>query len=254
MSRAPTRLLLLAAVGALLSGCAASTLPPVHSETERFALARRMMDQKRYVSAIELLKTYCQNNGGAADVDQAHYLLGMSYLGNHDWALAANEFEQMTREYPESDSTPSASFRLGEALYAQSRPPDFDQEYTDKAIDQWHTYLENYPGHWLNALAERRMMEARSRLASKLLSTAELYLSLKLPGPARVYFERVRDDYGDTLLMPRAQLGLAMCDAMDGHRDQAIQELQDIEKRYAGYDAAERAARERARLERKRRS
>mgnify|MGYP003340692950 CR=1 FL=1 len=47
----------------------------------------------RWVSAIELLKSYVQNNGGSANVDQAHYLLGMSYLKNKDWALAAGEFD-----------------------------------------------------------------------------------------------------------------------------------------------------------------
>ncbi len=102
----------LAAAG-LLVGCAASTLPPVHSEPERLALAKRMMEQKRWPSAIELLKSYVQNNGGSANVDQAHYLLGTSYLENHDWALAATEFDLMVRSYPASDSTPSASFRLG---------------------------------------------------------------------------------------------------------------------------------------------
>lgn len=245
---------LVLACGALLAGCAATTIPPVHSEPERLALARHMMDQRRWVSAIELLKSYVQNNGGTADVDQAHYLLATSYLRNRDWALAATECEQMIREYPESDSTPSASYRLGEALYAQAREPDFDQEYTNRAIDQWHTYLETYPGHWLNAEASRQLVLARSRVATKLLHTAELYLSLRLAGPARVYFEKVAMDYNDTILLRQAMLGLALCDALEGHGPEAIHQLEEIESRYPGTDVAARAARERARLDRKHRS
>ena len=254
MTRRPLRLLFALALGCVLAGCAASTLPQVHSEAERLSLARRMMEQRRWASAIELLKSYVQNNSGSGDVDQARYLLGMSYLKNRYWALAASEFEQVVREYPESDSTPSASFRLGEALYAQARPPDFDQEKTNKAIQQWRTYLESYPGHWLNSEAERQLVMARSRLATKLLANGELYLSLRLPIPARVYFERVRDEYGDTLLLPQALLGLAKCDALEGHRAEAIAQFKDIETRYRGSSAAERAARARARLERKHRS
>ena len=244
-------LCLMMALGVTLSGCASSTLPAVHSEPERLALARRMMDKSRWASAIELLKSYVQNNAGSANVDQAHYLLGLSYMRNHDWALAGTEFEQMIREYPESDSTPSASFRLGEAKFAQARPPDFDQEHTTEAITQWRSYLDTYPGHWLNAEAERQMLLARSRLAIKLIDNGELYVSLKLPRPARVYFERVRDEYGDTLLLPRALLGLAMCDALSGHRTEAIAALRDIETRFTGHAEAAQAARERARLERK---
>ncbi len=234
-----------------LSGCAATTIPSVHSEPERLSLAQRMMEQQRWVSAIELLKSYVQHNGGSANVDRAHYLLGMSYLKNKDWALAESEFELTVREYPESDSTPSASYRLGEALLSQARPPDFDQDFTTKAIEQWHTYLETYPDHWLNAEAGKQLVLARSRIATKLLNTAELYLRLKLPGPARVYFERVRSDYNDTLLLPQALLGLALCDARDGRRVEAIAQLKDIESRYSGSGVTERAARERSRLERK---
>src|SRR5439155_26096472 len=137
----------------------------------------------------------------------------------------------------ESDSTPSASYRLGEALFAQARQPDFDQEYTTKAIDQWRSYLDTYPGHWLNPEASRQLLVARGRLATKMLSTGELYLSLKLPGPARVYFERVRDQYGDTVLLPRALLGIALCDALQGHRAEAIAQLKQIESGYAGTSA-----------------
>lgn len=246
--------LLLAALCALLLsllGCAATTIPAVHSEPERLSLAQRMMAQQRWVSAIELLKSFVQNNGGSANVDQAHYLLGLCYLKNKDWALAATEFELTVREYPESDSTPSASYRLGEALLSQARPPDFDQDYTTKAIEQWHTYLETYPGHWLNPEAGKQLVLARSRIASKLLKTAELYLKMNLPVPARAYFERVRSDYNETLLLPQAMLGLALCDARDGHRAEAIAQLKDIESRYPGSGVTERAARERSRLERK---
>jgi outer membrane protein assembly factor BamD len=246
------KLFMALAIGVLLAGCASTTIPPVHSETERLALAQRMMDQKRYPSAIELLKSYVQNNGGSGNVDQAHYLLGMSYMKNRDWALAATEFEQMIREYPESDSTASASFRLGEALFAQSRDPDFDQDYTSRAIDQWHAYLEAYPNHWLNAEASRQMVIARSRIATKLLATADLYRSLRLAGPARVYYEKVASDYNDTILLRQALLGIALCDVLDGHGPDALAQLKDIESRYPGTDVAARAARERARIERKR--
>ena len=93
--------------------------------------------------------------------------------------MAAGDFERLMRDYPESDSTPSASFRLGEALWGQSRPSDFDQESTHKALEQWEQYQRQYPGHWLNAEAERAVNRARSRLASKLLDTGNLYLKLR---------------------------------------------------------------------------
>lgn len=240
-----------AALAWALAGCGASTVPAVHSEPERLDLAKRMMDAHRWASAEELLKSYVGNNGGGLHSDVATYLLGICYLRSRDWAMAATQFERMAREFPESDSTASASFRLGEALDGQARPPDFDQEYTTKAIDQWRTYLATYPGHWLNAEAQRHIDHARSRLALKTLRTGELYVKLKLPQPARAYFERVVDDFGDTLLLGRAMLGLARCDALEGKRDAAIGRYREIEQKFPG-SLAETAAHERSRLGHKR--
>jgi outer membrane protein assembly factor BamD len=135
-------------------------------------------------------------------------------------------------------------------MWGQSRGPDFDQDYTQRAIDEWQHYLRDYPGHWLNAEAERRVLQGRSRLADKWVHTGELYLKLNQPKPARLYFTRVAEEFSDTSATPRAQLGLALCDAHDGKRTEAIARLKEVETRYAGQPVAERAARERKRLER----
>jgi outer membrane protein assembly factor BamD len=234
----------------LLGGCAAGVLPSIHSEGERLSLARRLHDRGNCSQAIELLKTYIANAAGAAEVDEAIFLLGHCYLRTKEWALAQSEFERLLRDYPESDSAGSAAFHMGEALLGQSRPKDFDQEFTVKAIEQWTQYRNDYPGHWLNAEADRRIHDSRSRLAQKLVDNGRLYLKLKLPEPALVYFRKVLDEFADTPAVAEAELGQAMVDARQGRRSVAIERFRTIESRYAGRPVAEQAARERRRLER----
>jgi len=172
----------------LLAGCGAGLLPSIHSEAERLAVARRLHDAGEYASAAELLKVYVSNNVGAADVDQAMFLLGHCHLKTKDWPAATSEFERLLRDYPESDSSAAARFALAEVEFAQSRSADFDQEYTIKALDDWQRYLHDFPGHWQTAEAANQILACRSRLADKLVRTGVLYLQLKLPEPARVYF------------------------------------------------------------------
>jgi outer membrane protein assembly factor BamD len=241
---------LLCLLGGLI-GCGGHLLPTLRSESDRLTVARRMMAEHEYGDAIELLKPYTTSGGGAADVDQAVYLLADCYIATKDYALAATEFERVLNDYPESDSAASASFRLGEAYYGQARKPDFDQEYTVKAIDQWQKYLHDYPGHWRNPEAESRLLSARTRLAKKLMNTARLYLKLRLWEPSRVYFNRVLNEYGDTSLVADAKLGLALADAGQGNRQEAIDALREIESQYPGQAVAGRAASERKRLERR---
>jgi outer membrane protein assembly factor BamD len=247
------RLLLPLAIGALaglLAGCGASTIPAVHSEPERLAQGRRALERREYNVALELVKSYVENNAGGADVDQAIELLGESNLRIKEWAEAQSQFERLLRDYPESDSAAAASFRLGEALWGQSRGPDLDQEFTLKALDQWDSYLRAYPGHWLNAEGVKRRQAARERLADKLNRAGGLYLKLRRTGPARVYFQRVLDEYPDTEIAAHASLGLALADAQEGKRDEALAVLRDLQTRCAGQAVALRAAKELARLER----
>jgi outer membrane protein assembly factor BamD len=241
--------LLLAAFAGIVAGCGAGTLPVIRSDADRLSVARRLHADGDDAQAIELLKTYTASASGAADVDQAIYLLGECYLAIKEWPLAANEFERLLRDYPESDSSASGSFRLGVAYFGQARKPDFDQAFTLKALDQWLTYLRMNPGHWRNAEAHAKILEARTRLANKLLANGNLYLKLRLFEPARFYFRRVIDEYPDTPSRARAELGLALADAKEKKRDLAIAGFRDIESRYAGQPVAHQATRERKRLE-----
>jgi len=240
----------LALLGACLAGCAAVSRPSVHSEPERLELARREVKSRDWLSAIELLKTYIERNAGSAAVDEAIYLLGECYLKTKDFPNAALEFERLQRDYPESDSSAAASFSLGEALFGQSRPPDFDQDFTTKALEQWEHYRRDYPDHWRMPEAEQRIAKCRVQLASKLLSTADLYLKLRQVEPARVYYRRVEEEYSDTPLVGDAMIGVARCDALAGRSDEAIAYLKDMELMFKGRPLGDRAARERARIER----
>lgn len=224
-------------------------MPTIHSEEERLAVARRMLDEGEYAAATELLRTYVANNVGSGDVDQAIYLLGLAHLKTKDWQGATSEFERLLRDYPESDSSAAARFGLAESRFAQSRPPEYDQEHTQQALDEWQRYLQDFPGHWQNDAARERILACRTRLADKLMRTGRLYLKLSQWGPARVYFEKVANDYQDTVWVPEAQMGLAICDAKEGLVDAAIARLQDIEQRYPGTPIGKAALRERKRLQ-----
>ena len=234
----------------LLAGCAASTLPSVHSEAERLALARRMAEKRNYTDATTLLKTYIDHNAGSAEVDHAVYLLGECYLGSKDYALAAVEFERLQREFPESDSAGSAEFQLGAAYYGQARPADFDQDFTRKSIDQWQRFLIDRPDHWRVPDAKHRVQVARMRLAGKLVATGHLYVKLRNLGPARAYYHEVEESYSDLPQLADAWVGLARCDVLEKHPADAIERLKQVESRFAGRPIAAVATRERARLTR----
>lgn len=231
-------------------GCGGATIPPITNPADRLPVAKRLAAEGDCVAAVDLLKTYIATNAGSADVDEAIYALAECHMKTKDHASAAVEFERLLRDYPESDSAGAASFRLGDALFGQTRPVDFDQEYTDRAIRQWEGYLRAFPGHWRNEEAREHIMQARTRLAQKALDTAELYVKLKLYEPARIYYRLVIDEYGDTPKAGEAFLGLAEVDVFEGRRERAVERYREIEERFTGTPTARRAAEARQELER----
>jgi outer membrane assembly lipoprotein YfiO len=242
--------LLAAASLALLAGCGGSVLPQIHDEGGRLELARREYAKGDAALAIEVLAPFSTSGTGAANVDEAVYLLGLCHLKTRDFSAAQNDFERVQREYPESDSAPSAEFRQGEALWGQARGPDFDQEYTLKALDQWMKYRRDHPEHWLADEATQRIAEARTRLATKLYRTGDLYVKLKDYESARRYFRDVLTEYSESPVSGDAIIGWAIASARLGERDTALATLSGLEQEFAGKPLGDRAAKTRAMVSR----
>ncbi len=235
-----------AAALAVLAGCGGSVLPQIHDEGSRLELARRLYAKGDASLAIEVLGPFSTSGSGSANVDEAIYLLGLCHLKTKDYLAAQADFERLQRDYPESDSAAAAAFRQGEALWGQSRGPDFDQTHTLQALEQWMAFRRDHPGHWLADQATQRIAEARTRLATKLYRTGDLYVKLKEYNSARTYFRNVLTEYSESPLYGDALIGWAVASARLGERDTALSTLRDLEAEFKGRPLGYKAAKTRA--------
>lgn len=201
-------LLILPALGA--PGCASQSrsLAPATGD-DQLRIARMRYERREYTDAIELLKGQIQYQPGAANLDEAHQLLGLCYVGRAEWPLATTEFLIVTSDFPDSKFLPEAHYWLGYSYWKQSRAAPYDQDFTRRSLAQWERYLNLYPEHERVPDATRFRAEGRNRLAEKAVRNGELYLKLKQWNPARIYFEQVESDYADTSWLDRARVGRA---------------------------------------------
>jgi outer membrane protein assembly factor BamD len=242
--------LALAVLAALLAGCAASVMPQLRGNADRLGVARNLYAKGEYALVVEALSGWVTTGTGSADIDQGVHLLGLAYLRQKDWANAQAQFERIARDYPESDSARAAAYHLGEAFLGQSRGPDFDQEFTLRALTQWQRFVQDDDSDAYAALADARIAECRTRLAQKLWRTGDLYVKTNYYEPALIYFRSVISEYGDTPVLGDALLGLAVADAKLGRKDTALVVLKDLATRFEGQPLGERAAKTLARVER----
>jgi outer membrane protein assembly factor BamD len=234
--------LALAVLVAALAGCGAAVVPQIHNDADRFNVARRLYDKGDYSIAIDILNPYVTTGSGQADIDRAIYLLGMAYLNQKEWASAETQFSRLIRDYPESDSAQSASYRLAEAYFGQAKGPDFDQDFTLKALRQWQDFATAADAHWLLPSAKEKILGCRTRLATKLYRTGDLYLKLKDYRPAKRYFQNVIDEYSDTAPYGDALIGMALAQARMGEKAKALASLADLQKQFAGKPLGDKAA------------
>ena len=209
-ARVPAYLLGLALITAI-AGCGGSAVPldsdPVAAD--QMAIARQMYLKKDYRGAEELLKGYLDYNPAGEDAGEAHYLLGQIYLDRKQWPSAETEFSIVVNQFGADARAPDALYYRGLARWEQSRPWQYDQIETARALEDFDRFLSLYPDHPRaeDVLEDRN--EARTRLARKDFENGKLSLRMSWFRAAQYYYRKVQREFPDTDWAEEAKLGEA---------------------------------------------
>jgi outer membrane protein assembly factor BamD len=159
---------------------------------------------------------------------------------------AQYKYRDFVNRYPGSDRADYAMLQIAMVAFKQMESPDRDQTKTFEAIDKINEMIAAYPNSPLRPEAEKRLQEARDRLARHDHLVAAFYLhsgnaraalgrlnhlveqypnygrrdevffdlgraleGLGRAAEARLYYERVISEYPDSAWAPRAKEKLA---------------------------------------------
>lgn len=215
---------------AAMSGCAGSrpdfAVPP--GADDPLTPARAALASGNELKAIERLNRFLQENPGSILIDEANYLLGQAHLAQKDRVLAADYFQKVTRDFPQSRFAPDAAFYQANCYDGLSRPAQLDQDWTERAIGSYRNFVGHYPDHARAPVASERIAALTDRLAEKAYENAVLYLRMKIPSAAEVYFNRVLNEFGETKWACRAALGLGEVQMKKHRWRQATEQLQRV--------------------------
>lgn len=149
-----------------------------------------------------------------------------------DYDLAINELEDFVDTYPQGDLVDDAMYLIGLCYLRQSPRAERDQQNTVKAARELEFMLREYPDSNVREEAEAALGEARGKLAKKEYLNGKLYLRLEYFRSARIYFDMVIDDYGDTEWAAWAMLGKAQSYDREGDAAKAIETYEKILAEY----------------------
>jgi outer membrane protein assembly factor BamD len=193
------------------------------------------------LKATERLTKFLQENPGSIHVDEANYLLGLAYLDQKDRVLAADYFQKVTRDFPQSTLAPESSYYLALSYDQLSRPSSLDQDWTERAISSYRLFLAKYPQHARVPEVEARIHALEDRLAQKLFDTGALYLRMGRPSSAEVYFQRVIEQYSQSSFSCKAATGLGQTYMKRRRWPEAVTQLEQVVDSCPDTDAARKA-------------
>lgn len=198
-------------LGLSLAACAGSRdeirLPPGMGDA--LDQSRAAVAGQNYQSAVTRLLEFLRENPGSALVDEANFLLGRAYLGIKDRVQAADYFQRILRDFPESRFGPDAAYHLATCYDGLARGAQLDQDWTDRALTAYGAFLVQNPDHPRVAEARERIRILDDRLARKALESADLYMRMRAWESARIYYQKVIDEHPLSRLLCEARLGLA---------------------------------------------
>jgi outer membrane protein assembly factor BamD len=209
IKRAHSILLLLGGLVLLvgLPSCAGTDDALQSTSEQRFRDGMAALADEDYVKAKELFNLIVTQDPASDVADDAQFYLGEAYFGNDEYRLAAFAYNRLRQSFPSSPFYKDAFFRASESYYKGSLPYDRDQKETKYAIDQFRAFLQYYGQDSLAATARSRIVELRTRLATKDFMIAEQYMDLDDHRAALVYYERVITEYPDTDYYEQAMIG-----------------------------------------------
>ena len=126
------------------------------------------LEKEKYLQAQADFK-YVVIRGTGTDLgDDAQYYLGEAFFRNEEYLLAVSEYEKLTRRMGFSPFVEDARFKICEAYRIESPKYYHDQQYTEKALNRYQEFLDDYPDSKFNDEVLLSITMLREKLGKKL--------------------------------------------------------------------------------------
>ena len=144
-----------------------------------------------------------------------------SYYHNKEYLLAISEYEKLTRRMGFSPFVEDARFKICEAYKIESPKYYHDQEYSEKSLQRYQEFLDDFPNSKYIDEVLFSIESLREKLGKKVYESGILYMKMDEYESAEMSFQRTIDLYYDTEIFNKAIQGKILALAKNGELDNA---------------------------------
>ncbi len=233
-------------------GCGPKAPKIVLDAEDQYALAKREFERKHWDNAVVELQKLIFNYPGAAFIDSAQFLLGMTYFNQEEYPLAIGEFNKLLSSYPTSQLSDDAAFMVALSDFKMSPKAELDPKHTQRAMDELKNFLDDYPESDRREEAFEVLNKCRTKLAKKAFQSGYLYYRRGFYPSALIYLRQVLNDYHDTEWAGQAQFQIAEVFYKQKKYEQAKEEYQKFLQYFPEDELAKKAKKRLKKIEKKR--
>ena len=210
--------------------CAGSKSNKEITLKETFNSGIEHLEKGKYLQAQSDFKNVLMRGTGSDLGDDAQYYLGESYYRNEEYLLAVAEYEKLTRRMSFSPFVEDARFKICEAYRIESPKYYHDQEYSEKSLDRYQEFLDDFPNSKFNEDVLASIKILRAKLGKKFFETGVLYIKMEEYESAKISFQTVLDSYYDTDIILDARKGMIIALAKNKEINDALSLLNTHKK------------------------
>lgn len=173
------QLFLLLIILAILPSCGEyQKLLKTNDPELKFTKGIEYFNAGQYTKAQTLFDDVSGYYRGTERSEQVLIYLARCYMGEKDYASAAEYYQSYVKNYPKGESNIEARFMVAHAYYMDSPDARLDQEQTNMAIEYYQQFVEMFPDNPYTQQAYDEMGELYNKLAYKEFLSAQLYYNL----------------------------------------------------------------------------
>lgn len=174
-----THIFLIAALAFILTACGDYQAVLKSTDPEyKYRMALEYFEQGKYIRSQTLLDDVASYFKGTPRSEEVLIYIARSYLGQKNYAEAADYYSAYARNYPKGKYIAEARYQIGHCKFLDVPDPRLDQATTHEAIEAYQQFVDLYPESTYAAKAYTDLNDLYNRLAYKELCSARLYYNL----------------------------------------------------------------------------
>ena len=142
---------------------------------EQYKMATKMYESNNFGKALRLFEKITPVYRGKPQMERIQFMLAQSHFNQKNYSVSGYYFDRFSKNYPKSSKKAAAAFLSAYSYKLASPPFSLDPTDTEKALESFQTFINEYPDSDKIAEANKHYKELRYKLQRKYFEIAKTY-------------------------------------------------------------------------------